>query len=189
VTETWLVVGLGNPGPSYADNRHNLGARVVDRLAKRIGTGFKAHKGQADVAPGKLDGVGVVLTKPRSFVNLSGGPAAAVRGYYKVPLDRVVVVHDELDLPYGTLRLKLGGGDGGHNGLRSLTQSFGTPDYYRIRVGIGRPPGRMDPAAYVLRDFDAVQRQDLDLELERAADAVESLVTRGLAATQNAFHG
>jgi PTH1 family peptidyl-tRNA hydrolase len=162
---------------------------VVDLQARRMGVGFKSHKGQADVARGTVAGIGVVLMKPRSYVNLSGGPAAAVRNYYKIPLDRVVVVHDELDLPYGTLRLKTGGGDGGHNGLRSLTRSFGSPDYHRVRVGIGRPPGRMDPANYVLRNFDASQRADLDLELDRAADAVVSLVTRGLAASQNAFHG
>lgn len=187
--EPWLVVGLGNSGLAYAGNRHNVGAVVVDLLAARLGTSFKAYKGRADVASGLVGGARVVLVKPRSFMNLSGGPTAAVRDFYKVPLDQVVVVHDELDLPFGTLRLKLGGGDNGHNGLRSLTQTLGSPEYLRVRVGIGRPPGRMDPAAYVLRDFDAVERRDLDVHLERAADAAESLVTSGLIASQNAYNG
>ena len=189
VGEPWLVIGLGNPGPGYAGNRHNLGAMVVDVLAARLGTGFKAHKGRADVASVTVGGERVVLAKPRSYMNLSGPPAAAVRDFYKVPLDHVVVVHDELDLPFGALRLKLGGGDNGHNGLRSLTRSLGSPEYLRVRVGIGRPPGRMDPAAYVLRDFDTSERRDLDVHVERAADATESLVTAGLTASQNAFNG
>ncbi len=187
--ERWLVVGLGNPGPTYAANRHNVGAMVVDLLGARLGAGFTSYKGRADVASGVVGGARVVLVKPRSFMNLSGGPTAAVRDFYKVPLDKVVVVHDELDLPFGTLRLKLGGGDNGHNGLRSLTQALGSPDFLRVRVGIGRPPGRMDPAAYVLRNFDAVERRDRDVHLERAADAVESLVTVGLSASQNAHNG
>ncbi len=187
--EPWLVVGLGNPGASYAGNRHNLGSMVVDNLAARLGAGFRAYKGRADVASGALDGQRLLLMKPRSYMNLSGPPTAAVRDFYKVPLDRLVVVHDELDLPFGTLRLKLGGGNGGHNGLRSLTQALGSPEYLRVRVGIGRPPGRMDAAAYVLRDFDVAERRDLDVDLERAADAVESLVRVGLASSQNAFHG
>lgn len=187
--DAWLVVGLGNPGPAYADNRHNLGAMVADLLAARHGAGFKAHKGRADIATTTVDGARVMLVKPRSYMNLSGGSTAAVRDFYQVPLDRVVVVHDELDLPFGAIRLKLGGGDSGHNGLRSVTRALGDPGYLRVRVGIGRPPGRMDPAAYVLRDFDATERSDLDVDLERAADAVESLVRHGLAASQNAFHG
>ena len=189
VSEPWLVVGLGNPGPTYAGNRHNLGARVVDLMAGRLGSRFTGHKGRADVASGVVAGERVVLMRPRSFMNLSGGPTAAVRDFYKVPLDRLVVVHDELDLPFGTLRLKQGGGDNGHNGLRSLSRSLGSPDYLRVRMGIGRPPGRMDPAAYVLRDFQPTEHADVDLLIERAADATESLVTAGLAASQNAFNG
>jgi PTH1 family peptidyl-tRNA hydrolase len=188
VGEPWLVVGLGNPGASYAGHRHNLGTMVVDGLATRLGAAFKAHKGRADVASGVLDGARVLLMKPRSYMNLSGPPTAAVRDFYKVPLEQLVVVHDELDLPFGTLRLKQGGGNGGHNGLRSVTQSLGSPDYLRVRFGIGRPPGRMDAAAYVLKDFDVAERRELGLDLERAADAVESLVRFGLAPTQNAFH-
>lgn len=186
--DRWLIAGLGNPGPEYAGNRHNAGFMVVDVLAERIGARFRAHKGRAEAAVGRLADRQVVLVKPRSFMNLSGGPVATVRDFYKVPLERVVVVHDELDLDFGVLRVKRGGGAGGHNGLRSLTRSLGGPDYLRVRFGIGRPPGRMDPAAYVLRDFSAAERADLGVELERAADAVESLMRHGLTATQNEIH-
>ena len=186
--DRWLIAGLGNPGPEYAGNRHNAGFLVVDVLAERIGARFRAHKGRAETAVGRLADRQIVLVKPRSFMNLSGGPVAAVRDFYKVPLDRVVAVHDELDLDFGVLRVKQGGGAGGHNGLRSLTRSLGGPDYLRVRFGIGRPPGRMDPAAYVLRDFSVAERADLGVELERAADAVESLIRDGLAATQNEIH-
>jgi PTH1 family peptidyl-tRNA hydrolase len=188
-SEPWLVVGLGNPGPTYAGNRHNLGARVVDVLAQRLGSSFTGHKGRADVASGVVSGERVVLIKPRSYMNLSGPPTALLRDFYKVPLDRLVVVHDELDLPFGTLRLKRGGGDNGHNGLRSVTRSLGGPDYLRVRMGIGRPPGRTDPAAYVLRDFHPTEHAEVDVLIERAADATESLVASGLAASQNAFNG
>lgn len=193
--DRWLIAGLGNPGPEYAGNRHNAGFMVVDVLAERIGARFRAHGssskgrgGRAEAAVGRLADRQVVLVKPRSFMNLSGGPVAVVRDFYKVPLERVVVVHDELDLDFGVLRVKRGGGAGGHNGLRSLTKSLGGPDYLRVRFGIGRPPGRMDPAAYVLRDFSAAERADLGVELERAADAVESLMRYGLTATQNEIH-
>jgi len=189
MSEPWLLIGLGNPGPAYASNRHNAGFMVLDALAARIGATFSSHRGRADVATGRIGATRAVLAKPRSFMNLSGGPTAAVRDFYKAPLGQVVVVHDELDLPYGTLRIKLGGGDNGHNGLRSLTQSLGSPDYLRVRLGIGRPPGRMDPAAYVLRDFDVLERRDLDVHLGRAADAVARLVTDGRVASQNAFNG
>lgn len=184
----WLVVGLGNPGPDYAGNRHNAGFMVVDVLAGRMGGRFKAHKGRAEVVEGRLAGHRVVLAKPRSYMNESGGPVKALRDFYKVPTERVVVVHDELDVPYGVLRLKMGGGGGGHNGLRSITKALGGPDYPRVRFGIGRPPGRMDPAAFVLRDFSATERKELDLHLERAADAAEALLTEGLDRAQNVFH-
>src|SRR4051795_4023476 len=156
-----LVVGLGNPGPRYAATRHNAGFFVVDLLAERLGARLKAHKGRADVVEARLGGVPVVLAKPKSYMNDSGGPVVAVARFYKVPLDRIAVVHDDLDLPYGTLRLKLGGGDGGHNGLRSASAALGGNDYLRVRFGIGRPPGRQDPADFVLREFSATERKDL----------------------------
>ncbi|HEY7484482.1 MAG TPA: aminoacyl-tRNA hydrolase [Streptosporangiaceae bacterium] len=187
-TTSWLVVGLGNPGPEYAGNRHNAGFMVVDVLAERMGGRFKAHKGRAEVIEGRLGGERVVLAKPRSYMNESGGPVSAVRDFFKVPLDRLIVVHDELDIPYGAIRLKKGGGDNGHNGLRSLTKSLGSRDYLRVRFGIGRPPGRMDAATFVLRDFSAAERKELALHLEQAADATEALVHEGLAAAQNNFH-
>ncbi|HEV7826280.1 MAG TPA: aminoacyl-tRNA hydrolase [Mycobacteriales bacterium] len=186
--EPYLVVGLGNPGPSYAGNRHNVGAMVLDLLAERVGGRFKSHKGRADVVEGRLGGDRVVLAKPRSYMNESGGPVAGLRQFHKVPLDQVIVVHDELDLPYGTVRLKLGGGDNGHNGLRSITRSAGGKDYLRVRVGIGRPPGRQDPADFVLKDFSGAERKDLPLLVDRAADAVEALVAQGLEAAQNTIH-
>jgi PTH1 family peptidyl-tRNA hydrolase len=186
--DLWLVVGLGNPGAKYAGNRHNVGFLVVDLLAERMGARFKAHKGRADVVEGRLAGQRVVLAKPSSYMNLSGGPVASLRDFFKVPAERIVVVHDELDLPFATLRLKRGGGDNGHNGLRSLTQSLGTKEYLRVRWGIGRPPGRQDPADFVLKDFTAVERKELPFHVDRAADAVEALLTTSLEAAQNTFH-
>ncbi len=186
--ERWLIAGLGNPGPEYAGNRHNAGYMVADVLAGRIGSGFGSHRARADVAEGRLTGRPVTVAKPRSFMNLSGGPVAALRDFYKIPVERIVVVHDELDLPFGTIRLKLGGGAAGHNGLRSITRSLGSPDYYRVRFGIGRPPGRMDPMRFVLHDFSTAERRELPLLLGDAADAVESLLADGLAGAQNAFH-
>ncbi|SFP40373.1 peptidyl-tRNA hydrolase, PTH1 family [Amycolatopsis arida] len=186
--EQVLLVGLGNPGPRYAGNRHNIGFLVLDELAARIGGRFKAHKGGAEVLEGRLAGRRVVLAKPRSFMNLSGGPVAATARFYKIEPQGLAVVHDELDLPYGALKLRLGGGENGHNGLRSISKSLGTKEYYRVRFGIGRPPGRMDPADYVLKDFSAVERRELPLNVDRCADAVEALVTNGLAAAQNSFH-
>ena len=186
--DLWLVVGLGNPGPSYAKNRHNAGFMVLDVLAERAGGRFKSHRARADVLEGRLAGARVVLAKPRSFMNESGGPVKGLRDFYKVPVERLVVVHDELDIPFGAVRLKQGGGDNGHNGLRSVTKSLGAKDYLRVRFGVGRPPGRMDAAAFVLKDFSAAERKDLGFEVDRAADAVEALLSDGLAAAQNAFH-
>jgi peptidyl-tRNA hydrolase, PTH1 family len=191
--EPWLVVGLGNPGPEYAQNRHNVGFMVVDLLGRRAGVRFGRHrKAVAEVAEGRL-GVGasaprLVLAKPLTFMNLSGGPAAALSQFYKVPVGRIVAVHDELDIPYGQVRLKVGGGEGGHNGLRSLARSLGSRDFYRVRFGIGRPPGRQDPADFVLRDFSAIERKDLELLVDRAADAVEAIIVQGLEPAQNVFH-
>lgn len=183
-----LVVGLGNPGPKYADTRHNIGFAVVELLAARAGERFRPHRGMADVAEARLDGARVVLAKPRSYMNLSGGPVAGVLRYYRVAPAELIVVHDDLDLSFGTVRLKRGGGEGGHNGLRSISQSLGTRDYLRARFGIGRPPGRMDPADYVLRPFAAAERAELALAVELCADAVLALLSDGLEAAQNRFH-
>lgn len=189
--DRFLVVGLGNPGPRYATTRHNAGFLVVDLLAERIGGRFKAPRavgGRAEVLEGRVGALPVVLAKPRSFMNESGGPVVSVARFYKISIERIIVAHDELDLPYGALRLKRGGGDGGHNGLRSLTAALGSPDYLRVRFGIGRPPGRQDPADYVLRDFSAVERKDLAFHVDRAADAVEALLADGLDAAQNVYN-
>jgi PTH1 family peptidyl-tRNA hydrolase len=186
--DRWLVVGLGNPGPEYAANRHNAGFMVLDELAARAGGRFKTHRSRAEVLEGRLAGVSAVLAKPLSFMNLSGGPVKALTDFYKIDPAHVIVVHDELDIPYGALRIKLGGGDNGHNGLRSMTKSLATKDYLRVRFGIGRPPGRMDAASYVLKDFATAERKDLPFLVDRAADAVESLIKVGLEPTQNTFH-
>ena len=161
---------------------------VMALLADRVGARFKAHRSGNDVAEGRLGEVPVTLARPRSYMNLSGRPVGALTAFYKVPPDRLVVIHDELDIPFGTLRLKLGGGDNGHNGLRSITQALGTRDYYRVRFGIGRPPGRMDAAAFVLRDFSTAERKELPLLIDRCADATETLISDGLAAAQTIYH-
>jgi peptidyl-tRNA hydrolase, PTH1 family len=161
---------------------------VTALLAERTGARFKAHRSGNDIAEGVLAGLPVTLAWPRTYMNLSGGPVSALLGFYKLSSERLVVIHDELDIPFGVLRMKLGGGDNGHNGLRSITRSLGTPDYYRVRFGIGRPPGRMDPAAFVLRDFSTAERKDLPLLIDRCADATETLITKGLATAQNFYH-
>ena len=186
--ERQLIVGLGNPGPRYAATRHNAGFFVVDELAERMGGRFKAHRGRCDVVEGRLGGVPVVLAKPKSYMNESGGPVVAIARFYKVPVERIAVVHDDLDLPFGGLRLKRGGGDGGHNGLRSLSAALGSKEYARVRFGIGRPPGRQDPAEFVLREFAIAERKELEFLIDRAADAVEALVSEGLDAAQNTFN-
>ncbi|MGW4467655.1 aminoacyl-tRNA hydrolase [Micromonospora sp. NPDC004704] len=189
--EPWLVAGLGNPGREYAGNRHNVGFMVADLIASRIGAKFGRHKrAVADVAEGRLgfDGPKLVLAKPLTYMNLSGGPVVALAQFYKVPAVQVIAVHDELDIPYGQLRVKVGGGEGGHNGLRSMSKSLATKDYVRVRVGVGRPPGRQDPADYVLSDFSPVERKELDFLVDRAADVVESVILRGVEWTQNAYH-
>lgn len=187
----WLVAGLGNPGPAYARNRHNVGFRVVDLVADRIGARFGRHRrAVAEVAEGHLGygGPKLVLVKPLTYMNLSGGAVAGLMHFYRVPVERVVAVHDELDIPFGQLRLKCGGGEGGHNGLRSMTRALGSKDFLRVRFGIGRPPGRQDPADFVLSDFSPAERKELDLLVDRAADAVQAVVTRGLEWAQNAYH-
>jgi PTH1 family peptidyl-tRNA hydrolase len=191
VDDVWLVVGLGNPGPTYARTRHNVGHLVVDELAGRSGGSWKSAKqAQADVVEARLGGIpGVraVLAKPRSYMNDSGGPVSGLLKFFKVDPANLVVIHDELDIGYGTLRVKFGGGDNGHNGLKSIRRSLGTGDYLRVRFGVGRPPGRQDPADFVLDEFSAAERKDLPFAVDRTADAVESLVTEGLDTTQSRY--
>lgn len=189
----WLIVGLGNPGPGYAMNRHNVGFMVADLLAERIGGSFKrSGRAQAQVLEGRIGPAGpasrrVVLAKPMSYMNVSGGPVTALRDFYKVPTANIVAVHDELDIDYGTLRLKLGGGDNGHNGLKSMTKAMGS-DYHRVRFGIGRPPGRMQVADFVLKDFASAERKELGYFVDRAADAAEALVIEGLERAQSSYN-
>lgn len=185
----WLIVGLGNPGAEYEFTRHNIGAMCVDLLADRIGSKFSRHKrANADVVEGRLGGVRVIVAKSRGYMNESGGPVKALVDFYKVPLEQVVAIHDELDLPFASQRFKLGGGDNGHNGLRSMRSSLASGDFLRARLGIGRPPGRQDPADFVLRNFGSTERKELPTALERAADAVEMLVTQGLDKTQQQWN-
>lgn len=188
-TGTALVVGLGNPGPQYERTRHNAGFMVVDTLAERVGGKFGVHKRSgAEIIQTRLSGRQVVIAKPRSFMNLSGSAVSGLARFFSVEPANIVVVHDDLDLDFGSIRLKLGGGEGGHNGLRSISSALGTKHYLRTRVGIGRPPGRMDPAAYVLKPFSTVERKELDLICTEAADAVELLLRVGLEAAQNQVH-
>lgn len=187
----WLVVGLGNPGPAYAKNRHNVGFLVADLLAARIGVKFgRARRAASEVAEGHLapGGPKLVIAKPTTFMNLLGAPTANLAQFYKIPPAQIVAVHDELDLDYGTIRAKIGGGEGGHNGLRSISGSMSTKDYVRVRFGIGRPPGRQDPADYVLADFSAGERKELEFLVDRAADVVESVIQIGVESTQNRYH-
>jgi len=187
----FLVVGLGNPGPSYAGNRHNVGAMVLDELAARAGVKLSAGRGKRArtlIGEGRLAGRRVVLARPTSYMNESGGPVRGLLDYHSIPPTDLVVLHDELDIPFAGVRLKRGGGEGGHNGLRSITRSTGTKDYLRVRVGIGRPPGRQDPADFVLKDFSATERKELDLLVAEAADATEELLALGLEAAQNVVH-
>ena len=185
MTDAWLVVGLGNPGPKYARNRHNAGYAVADQLAADLGERF-GSRSRAQVAEVRLPPLGaepgprLIIAKPAVFMNESGGPVAALTGFFRVPLERVLVVHDELELDPGEIRIKRGGGEGGHNGLRSVSRSLGTRDYPRVRLGIGRPPGRMDPADYVLRDVPAAGRADWDVMIRTAADDIQDWVRSGL---------
>ena len=190
-SDTWLVAGLGNPGPGYVHNRHNVGQMVLDELAARVGGSFKTHKVRAQVLEGRL-GIGgprLVLAKPLTYMNLSGGPVSGLAKFYGIEPSRVVAVHDEIDIPFNTVKLKLGGGEGGHNGLRDISKALGTKDYLRVRVGVGRPPGRMDTADYVLRDFGTAEKKELPFLIDDAADATELLVREGLLAAQQRFHG
>jgi peptidyl-tRNA hydrolase, PTH1 family len=193
--DSWLVVGLGNPGPRYAGNRHNVGQMVLDELAQRLGATFRGSKAQAAVAearlgvlPGGRPGRKVVLARPTTYMNVSGGPVAGLVRFFSIAPERLLVVHDELDIPFASLKLKRGGGEGGHNGLKDITKALGTKEYVRVRVGIGRPPGRMDPADFVLRDFSSTERKELPFLLSDATDAAERVLLEGLEAAQLDFH-
>lgn len=190
MADAWLIVGLGNPGPRYELTRHNVGQLVVDELAGRRSEAFKAHKANARVVETWLrpGGAKLILAKPNTFMNVSGGPVAGLAKFYGIDADRVVVVHDELDIPFDTIKLKIGGGHGGHNGVRDVAKALGTPDFARVRVGIGRPAGRQDPADWVLDPFGATERKNLPILVGDAADAVEQLVAEGLVAAQQKHH-
>ncbi len=189
VAEPLLIVGLGNPGPVYAKTRHNIGFMVAELLAARMGESFKVHKKSgAEVVTGRLGGHPVVLAKPRTYMNESGRHVGPLAKFYSVAAGNVIVIHDELDIDFGKVRLKLGGGEGGHNGLRSIANSLGTKDFQRVRIGIGRPPGRKDPATFVLEPFTAAERAEVPTLCELAADATELLVEQGLEPAQNQVH-
>ncbi len=188
--DSWLIVGLGNPGPRYAATRHNIGQLVVDELADRRSAAFKSHRTNARIAetwlrPGAAK---LILAKPNSFMNVSGGPVSGLARFFDVPPERILLVHDELDIPFDTIKLKVGGGHGGHNGIRDVAKALGTADFPRVRVGVGRPPGRMDPAAWVLDPFGASERAALPVLVSDAADAVETVVGEGLLAAQQKWH-
>jgi PTH1 family peptidyl-tRNA hydrolase len=190
--DAWLVAGLGNPGKEYSGNRHNVGFMVVDLLASRIGAKFgRSKRAHAEVAEGRLGfgGPRIVLVKPLTFMNLSGAPVVSLAQFFKIPVANVIGVHDELDVPFGEVRAKRGGGEGGHNGLRSMSKSLASKEYARVRVGIGRPPGRQDPADYVLSDFSAAERKELDFLVDRGADVVEAIILEGVEWAQNKYHG
>ncbi|GAB2967280.1 aminoacyl-tRNA hydrolase [Frigoribacterium salinisoli] len=188
--DQWLVVGLGNPGPGYAGNRHNVGQMVLADLAHRLSASFKNHRTAASVAEGRAvpGGPRLVLAKPDTFMNVSGGPVSQLLRFYDLDVSRLIVVHDELDIPFDALRIKQGGGHGGHNGLRDIIAATGSPDFTRVRVGIGRPPGRQPAADFVLRDFTSTERTNLPVLLGDAADAVEMIAAQGVTPTQLKFH-
>lgn len=190
-SDSWLIVGLGNPGPKYETTRHNVGQMALDVLADRIGSPFKPHKTNSRVAEGHLKpgGPKVILAKSNGYMNTSGGPVSGLTKYFGVDPSRIIVLHDELDLPFDSLKMKVGGGHGGHNGLRDIAKALGTPEFFRVRIGIGRPPGQQDAADFVLRPFGSAERDALAVLLEDAADASETLMSDGLLAAQQKFHG
>lgn len=191
----WLVVGLGNPGSEYAQTRHNVGAMLVEKIAHSAGAKFSSHKTRAHIAQIKRgafqsgsDATTVILARPHSYMNESGEATSALAKYFDIPPENIIVAHDELDIPFAAIRVKLGGGDNGHNGLKSITQSLGTAQYFRIRLGIGRPPGQQDPADYVLKNFSSSEKKALDIFLATAEDCVNSLIDFGLERTQQDFN-
>ena len=189
---TWLVVGLGNPGDKYAATRHNIGQMVIDELIRRHNVKISSHKSRTDIAAFKL-GVGVdahpvIVAKSKSFMNETGGPIKALANFYSVEPKNIIVLHDELDIAFAAIRSKNGGGDNGHNGLKSMTSAFGTPEYFRVRLGIGRPMGEQDPADFVLKAFSKVEQKELGEFIDRGADVVESLISEGLERTQTRYN-
>lgn len=190
MSDAWLIVGLGNPGPEYEKTRHNIGQMVIDELAAEVGGNFKRHKARAMVLEGRLGmgGPKVVLAKCLTYMNTSGGPVAGLAQFYGIDPDKVIVVHDELDIPFDTIKLKIGGGEGGHNGLKDISKALGTKDYYRIRTGIGRPPGRMQVSDFVLKPFSSTEAKSLPLLVSNSADATRMLIEKGLLATQQYYH-
>ncbi|GAA2958945.1 aminoacyl-tRNA hydrolase [Glutamicibacter bergerei] len=189
-SDTWLVAGLGNPGPGYAGNRHNVGQMVLDELAKRVGSKFKTHPSRAQIIQGRINvgGPRVVLAKPMTYMNLSGGPVANLAKFFGIGVENLIVVHDEIDIAFDTVKLKRGGGEGGHNGLRDISKAMGSKDYLRVRAGVGRPTGRMDTADWVLQDFSKLEKQNLPFLIDNSADAVELLISSGLETAQGKFH-
>jgi PTH1 family peptidyl-tRNA hydrolase len=189
---TWLVVGLGNPGDEYAATRHNVGQMVIDHLIKRHNVKLTSHKSRCDIAAYKLgvgaDAPAIILAKSKSYMNETGGPVKALASFYSVEPTNIIVLHDELDIPYAAIRAKVAGGDNGHNGLKSLTSSFGTAEYFRVRLGIGRPMGQQDPADFVLKQFSKEEKKVLDEFIDRGADCVEFLIEKGLDLTQSKFN-
>lgn len=191
-TNRWLIVGLGNPGPEYEKTRHNIGAMVVTHMAAAAGSKFSSHKARANVAEFKLgfggDAPALVVATLRCYMNESGGPTKALADFYKIKGDHIIIAHDELDIPYQAIRVKFGGGDNGHNGLKSITSALGSADYFRLRLGIGRPPGQQDPADFVLKPFSSAEKKSIDEFLITGGQAVESLVQFGLEKTQQNFN-
>lgn len=189
-SDTWLVAGLGNPGPGYAGNRHNVGQMVLDELAKRVGSKFKTHPSRAQIIQGRINvgGPRVVLAKPMTYMNLSGGPVANLAKFFGIGVENLIVVHDEIDIAFDTVKLKRGGGEGGHNGLRDISKAMGSKDYLRVRAGVGRPSGRMDTADWVLQDFSKLEKQNLPFLIDNSSDAVELLISSGLETAQGKFH-
>ncbi len=188
----WLLIGLGNPGKEYEKTRHNIGAALISEYAKKAGVKFSSHKSRADIAEISI-GVGaqrvlLIAATLRCYMNESGGPTSSLANFFKVNSDHIIIAHDELDIPFQSIRVKYGGGDNGHNGLKSVTSGLSSSDYYRIRLGIGRPIGEQDPADFVLKPFSSAERKDLDLFLQRGIDAVELLITQGIERAQNSFN-
>ncbi|MDO4241346.1 MAG: aminoacyl-tRNA hydrolase [Microbacteriaceae bacterium] len=188
--ETWLIAGLGNPGPRYETTRHNIGQMALDVLATDLNAKYATHKSNCRIAEARLrpGGPKVVLAKPNSYMNLSGGPVLNAMKYFDIPSERLIVLHDELDIPFDTIRLKTGGGHGGHNGLRDIAKSLGTPDFLRVRIGIGRPPGSQDVADFVLSPFSSTERKTLEVLVSEAAEAATQIIDNGLVAAQQRYH-